>query len=351
MNDTMSTGPMPPASRPMLSLVVLSFRNFETTTGPCLATLVRAITEASRVDPVQLILVDNASDDGSASRCAAWAMLNPAVLYLAQPKNLGFAGGMNAGVAMATGDWVCLVNNDTLFPPSAIAALLETLARVPENVAMVGPVTNAAGNGQRLPLPTVGMESVALVGAAAVLIPTGLLTPSYRTDFFCVAIRRCAWRQLGGLDTAFGLGYYEDFDFSLRLQQAGLAQVIAEDVFIAHVGSATFSALGDQQKVLMRHNRALLRERHPGVHFEHVREGNAAALRHLLAVVHESGWTNSLRLRAAWRLAALLQDEAKSPFKRWRWRWATRDVRHTLAAAGIEARFPAAPALTSRIQR
>ena len=76
-----------------------------------------------------------------------------------------------------------------------------------------------------------------------------------------------------------------------------------------------------------------------------------AGLRHLLAVVHESGWTNSLRLRAAWRLAALLQDEAKSPLKRWRWRWATRDVRRTLAAAGIEARFPAAPTLTSHTQR
>ena len=348
MNEAMSTGPVLPASRPTLSLVVLSFRNFETTSGPCLATLVKAITEASGVGLVQLILVDNASDDGSASRCAAWATLHPAVLYLAQPKNLGFAGGMNTGVAMATGDWVCLVNNDTLFPSGSITALLDTLACVPENVAMVGPVTNAAGNGQRLPLPNVEMKSVALIGAAAMQAPTGLLTPTYRTDFFCVAVRRSTWLKLGGLDTAFGLGYYEDFDFSLRLRQTGLAQVIAEDVFIAHVGSATFSALGDRQKVLMRHNRALLRERHPEVHFEHVREGNAVALRHLLSVVHESGWTDGLRQRAAWRLAALLQDEAKSPFKRWRWRWATRDVRRMLAAAGIEARFPATPTPTTR---
>ena len=36
--------------------------------------------------------------------------------------------------------------------------------------------------------------------------PTRLLTPAYRTDFFCVAVRRVAWQQLGGLDPVFGLG-------------------------------------------------------------------------------------------------------------------------------------------------
>ena len=87
-----------------------------------------------------------------------------------------------------------------------------------------------------------------------------------------------------------------------------------------------------------------MRERHPDVHFESVREGNAKALRHLLAAARASGWTDGLRRRAAWRGAALLHDEAKSPFKRWRWRWATRDIRRTLAAAGIEPAFPGTPA-------
>ena len=327
-----------PAAAPLLSLVVLSFKQFETTTGPCLATLVDAIG----ADDVQLIVVDNASDDGSAESCAAWVSRHPGALYLPQPTNLGFAGGMNAGVAAATGVWVCLVNNDTLFPRGALAALRDTVDRVPDTVAMVGPVTNTAGNGQCLPLKGFGIERVVSIGAAAMRTPTGLLTPSYRTDFFCAAVRRSAWLHLGGLDVAFGQGYYEDFDFSLRLRRAGFEQVIAEDVFVAHIGSATFAKLGSRQRALMRHNRRLIRERHPGVHFEHVREGNAKALRHLLAVARVGGWTEGLHQRAAWRLAALLDDEAKSPFKRWRWRWATRDIRHTLAAAGIGPCLPAA---------
>lgn len=329
----------PPSPAPRLSLVVLSFRRFETTTGPCLATLADARVDAR----VQLILVDNGSDDGAAAHCAAYAGANPSVIYLPLSNNLGFGGGMNAGVAAAGGEWACLVNSDTLFPPGALPALLATLARVPDDVAMVGPVTNAAGNGQCLRLPDLPMARVVDVGAAAMRSETGLLTPTYRSDFFCIAVRRAAWQQLGGLAPEFGLGYYEDFDFSLRLSKSGHQQVIAEDVFVAHVGSASFAAMGAAQKALMRKNRALLVKRHPDARFEPLRAGNAAALRHLLSAATASGWTDALRERAAWRLAALNQDEPKSPFKRLRWRWGTRDIRRALAGVGIAAQFPDAP--------
>jgi len=320
----------------VVSFVVLSFRRFDTTTGPCLASLEPACLLTGQ----ELVLVDNASDDGSTAHCAEWAAAHPGIVYRPQAANLGFGGGMNAGVAASQGDWVCLVNSDTIFPTGAVQALIATLCAVPGTIAMVGPVTNAAGNGQRLPLPELPMDAVPAVGAAAMGAPTRLLTPTYRTDFFCVAVRRSAWQQLGGLDPAFGLGYYEDFDFSLRLRHAGLEQVIAEDVFVAHVGSASFASLGKAQRALMRRNRGLLRQRHRDVRFEHVREANAQALHHLVDVAERDGWTDALRRRAAWRLAALAWDEPKSPFKRWRWRLRQRALRRRLAVAGITPRFP-----------
>lgn len=323
----------------LVSLVVLSFRRFQTTTGPCLATLADGLGDTR----VQLILVDNGSDDGAAAGCAAFSSANPSVIYVPASNNLGFAGGMNAGVDAASGEWVCLVNSDTLFPKGALSALLVTLANAPADVGSVGPVTNSAGNDQCLRLPGVAMEQVVDVGAAAMRSVTGLLTPTYRSDFFCIAIRRAVWQKLGGLAPAFGLGYYEDFDFSLRLSKSGYRQVIAEDVFVAHVGSASFSAMGAAQKTLMRKNRSLLVERNPDARFEPARAGNAKALRYLLAVTAASGWTEALRRRAAWRLAALHWDEPRSPLKRLRWRWATRDIRRELADAGIAAQFPEAP--------
>ena len=120
-----------------VSLVLLSFRRFETTTGPCLETLAAALGDRR----FELILVDNASNDGSAERCAAYAAAHPEVRYLPQATNLGFSGGMNAGVAAASGEWVCLVNSDTLFPAGALERLFTTLANAPPDVACVGPVT------------------------------------------------------------------------------------------------------------------------------------------------------------------------------------------------------------------
>ena len=63
------------STTPWLSLVLLSFKRFDTTTGPCLATL----AEADADEDVELILVDNGSDDGAAQRCAEAAAARPRI--------------------------------------------------------------------------------------------------------------------------------------------------------------------------------------------------------------------------------------------------------------------------------
>jgi GT2 family glycosyltransferase len=324
---------------PMLSLVILSFNKFGTTTGPCLDSLMNSLKINPLVD-VEWILVDNDSQDGSAAQCRQFAQCHPDVKFLPQKKNLGFSGGMNAGVLAARGQWVCLINSDTLFPLRALSVLMSTLKQAPPELAMIGPVTNAAGNGQCLSVPDVDLSQMMALGEVAMSNSTGLLIPTYRSDFFCVAIRRDVWHQLKGLDPVFGLGYYEDFDFSLRLTQLGWHQAIAEDVFVAHVGSSSFKGMGAAQNQLLRRNRALLRQRHPRAKLEHLRVGNAQALRYLVDSAMASGWTTGLRQRAAWRLAALLQNEPRSPFKRWRWRWSHHKLRADLAQAGVEPQFP-----------
>jgi GT2 family glycosyltransferase len=329
---------------PLLSLVVLSFNNFDTTTGPCLASLLHRspICGGGSIHAplTELILVDNGSQDGAAAQCAQFVHAHPSTVFLPQAENMGFGGGMNAGVATASGHWVCLVNSDTLFPPGALAALHHTLQNIPDDVAMVGPVSNAAGNGQCLALPGVPMRAVAAIGEQAMAAPIGALIPTYRTDFFCVAIRRNVWQELNGLDPVFGLGYFEDFDFSLRLAKAGYKQVIAEDVFVAHIGSASFAKQRTEQRQLLKRNRALLLQRHPTAKLEHLRVGNVQALAYLMRLAAETGWSSGLSQRAAWRLANLIQDEPRSLFKRWRWRWSHRVLRKTLAAMGVVAGFP-----------
>jgi GT2 family glycosyltransferase len=55
-----------------------------------------------------------------------------------QPKNLGFAGGNNLGIKQATGDYILMLNNDTIVPPSFLEPMLDTFAKN-KNVGIVSP--------------------------------------------------------------------------------------------------------------------------------------------------------------------------------------------------------------------
>jgi GT2 family glycosyltransferase len=304
--------------QPILSLVVLGFRNFEATTRVCLDSLVPWATDPE----VEIIVVDNGShvgsNDDSAARTAAWCAEHPTVQFITSDTNLGFAGGMNLGVAQAHGAWVVLVNNDTIFPEDALDAFKRVVRNVDDRVAMLGPVTNAAGNGQRLWKPGTSHAQWLDIGKWLHAHPTGELMPAYRCDFFCIAVRTTVWNALGGLDRAFGLGYYEDFDFSLRLTAAGYQQMITEDVFVLHVGSATFKASA-AAKALMRRNKKLLHSKQPQARFEHTRLGNLAIVQRYQVLKTLSRWTPALQARHDLRVGALTGDAPRSMFKRWLW--------------------------------
>jgi len=308
--------------QPLLSLLVLGFRNFDVTTRTCLDSLSPWLQDPD----IELLVMDNGSPDDSAEKTQAWCENHPTVRCLVSSSNLGFAGGMNWGGAQAHGDWLLLVNNDTLFPPQALDALKSVIRNAPPDVAMLGPVTNSAGNGQRLWKPGATQQDWLEIGAWINQHPTGKLMPTYRSDFFCIAIRRDVWEQLGGLDQTFGLGYYEDFDFSLRLAKAGYRQMITEDVFVLHTGSATFKG-NTAARALMKRNKKLLRGKHPDARFEHVRQGNLAVLLAYQALRQSGNWTPELEYRRVLRHSALLGDAPRSPLKKWLWK---RKISHLL---------------------
>jgi GT2 family glycosyltransferase len=299
---------------PLISLVVLGYKNFERITRSCVASLAPWLNDPD----IEILIVDNGSPDESAQLTAQWCSHYPTVQCLLSDRNRGFAGGMNWGAEHARGEWLLLVNNDTVFPEKALDALKQVVKTAPDDVAMLGPVTNAAGNGQRLWKPGATHEEWLQIGRSLHENPTHELMPTYRCDFFCIAIRRDVWIQLGGLDLDFGLGYYEDFDFSLRLTQAGYRQMITEDVFVLHAGSATFQGSA-QARALIKLNKKLLRSKHPDARFEHTRLGNLAVLRVYKNLKDSGNWTRNFQLRANLRSTALQDDGPRSILKKWLW--------------------------------
>lgn len=302
-------------SQPLISMIVLGFRNFDVTTKACLQSLLPAMGDPE----VEYLILDNGSDDDSAEKTRQWAVANGAPTPLISSTNRGFAGGMNWGAEHAHGEWLILVNNDTIFPSNALPAFKRVLRSLPEKVAMLGPATNAAGNGQRLWKPGADFSEWLDIGTQLNDQPTGMLLPVYRCDFFCIAIRKSAWTQLHGLDTDFGLGYYEDFDFSLRLRAAGWDQVISDDIFVLHTGSATFKASASA-KALMKRNKNLLKKKHADVSFEHTRLGNLSVLKAYWQRKQNKDWSPSLETRWKLRVDALSGDAPRSLFKKWLWK-------------------------------
>ena len=299
---------------PYIDLVLLSYGKFATTTKPCLDSLLADCANEN----FRLTVVDNCSPDNSANEIREYLKPYPHVRTHFLENNTGFAGGMNYGASLAEGEWLLLVNSDTVFAAGSLVALYHTLQAQPDDVGMVGPITNAAGNGQCYKIEGNAREVLAKTKFVREF-PCHALIPCYRLDFFCVAIRRALWEQLHGLDPIFGFGYYEDTDFSMRAKAVGSRMLIGEDVFVYHAGGTSFST-NPKVRQLIKRNKIIFLNRHPQAILHHKREGNLAALEEFAKLRQGGMWNEGLAIRAKLRIEAALTDLPRSPIKKWLWR-------------------------------
>ncbi len=243
--------PLPRAS------VVIVTHNGLAYTRLCIASLLGGDWQ----DGDELIVVDNASTDGTRGYLAELVAAHPRVQTIANDRNAGFAAGNNRGLERASGDVLVLLNNDTIVPSGWKRALVAHLSD--PSIGMVGPVTNRTCNEAQVDAPYRTHGEMLAFADARAASKTGQRSDIAMLAMFCVALRRDAWRVVGPLDERFGVGMFEDDDYARRTRDAGFRVVCAEDAFVHHFGQGTIGELcltGDYDR-LLEANRGLYEQK------------------------------------------------------------------------------------------
>ncbi|HDR9128311.1 TPA: glycosyltransferase, partial [Burkholderia vietnamiensis] len=238
--------------RPKVSAIVLTYNNLHLTKD-CLDSLERY---SDGVD-LEIVIVDNASSDGSPAYLSAWAASRGKVKLILNDDNHGFAGGNNQGLAAATGDYLVILNNDTVVTRGWAMRMVNHLRHNPE-LGIIGPVTNNIGNEARVDTRYSGLDEMHIEAQTLTDRCLGEWFELNTVAFFCAMLPRSTYERCGPISEDYGIGFFEDDDYCRRVQAAGLRVGCAEDVFVHHHLSASFNKLGQERKrALFETNRAI----------------------------------------------------------------------------------------------
>lgn len=305
---------------PQLSIVVVSYNTRDMTLA-CLASV-----HAQTQTPFEVIVVDNASTDGSAEAIRAEF---PQVRLLAETTNHGFALAHRIAVPEARAPWLLLLNPDTVVLNGALDKLFAFAQRTPDAGIWGGRTLfgdgrlNPTSCWRRMTLASLLFRTVGLSGIfrsseifnaecygtwprdreRAVDIVTGCL----------FLIRRDLWDRLGGFDDRFVM-YGEEADLCLRARALGVRPRITPEAEIIHYGGASERVRADKAARLLRAKIELIRRHFPPLtrglglalfrlwpYSRHVGLGFAGRLLRRPALVEEGrAWKEIWDRRAEW---------------------------------------------------
>jgi GT2 family glycosyltransferase len=238
---------------PRVSIIVVTYGGLPLTRR-CLESLLVGETWPR----FEILVVDNASPDGT--REYLRSLEDPRVRVFLQEENLGFPAANNVGIRESRGEIVILLNNDTVVPPGMIGRLVHPLLRNRlrnQEIGLVCPTTNFCGNEARVEPGYEDLSGLPAFAARRAREHAGRLLDLPVAAMYCVAARREVVEQVGPLDEAFGIGMFEDDDYSLRVRQAGYRVVCAEDAYIHHVGQGSFQKLSaEEYEALWKRNQS-----------------------------------------------------------------------------------------------
>lgn len=234
---------------PELSIIIVNWNTCEYLAS-CLAAL-RAVMPSPETE---VIVVDNASRDGSADMVRQQF---PGVILIANAKNRGFSGGVNDGLGKAQGEFIAILNPDVVVRAGVMEGLMAYLGRHPDVGAVMPALINSDGSEQtgyvrRLPtIMQVLLFSTVLAGWSHRRI--GLVerylearrTPSdgemdvEQIPGAFIMTSRKVLDGVGQFDEAYRL-FFEDVDWSSRVRERGLKLIMLTRLEVSHIGGQSF---------------------------------------------------------------------------------------------------------------
>lgn len=253
---------------PRVTVVIVSY-NTKGDLARCLGSLRDTPPEV----PLQTVVVDNASRDGSAVLVREQF---PEVRLIEAGDNLGFARANNLGIRATASELVLLLNSDTVVPPHALDRLVAALDRHPEAAAAGPRLTDGAGNpelswGQMISPRAEWRQRALMRGLArgdadATALVEKLSREERTVDWVsgaCLLVRRDAADAVGLLDERYFM-YTEDVDFCSALRARGGTILFAPSAEVVHLrGRSAATAPAATNARYRESHLAFYRKHHP----------------------------------------------------------------------------------------
>ncbi len=211
-----------------------------------------SVLENTDID-YRLVIIDNASEDKTRLYLEGLKGVGkPPVALMRNERNLGFVKAANQGIRCASAPYVCILNNDTRVTKN----WLREMIGVAESAGDIGIVNPSSNNlGQK---PARG-EPIALY-AAALERESGAFIELGAAVGFCMLIKRAVLDEIGLFDEIYGMGNFEDTDFSRRAVKKGYRCVRARGAYVWHRESSSFNGIKTFEEDFRR-NRAIYEAR------------------------------------------------------------------------------------------
>lgn len=215
---------------PLVSVIVLNYNGKEMTVQ-FLESL-----KGTKFSNYETILVDNGSTDGTVGHIAENF---PYVKIVKNKENLGVTGGMNTGIRVSKGKYVCLMNNDMKVYPDWLGELVK-VADSDEKIGIVVPMLmNDDKNIERIGYVENGSLLLRFKTLGRNEVDNGQFPQVIELAHGNGLVKKEVFEKVGLLDEKF-FGYWDELDFCYRVKRFGYKTVAATKSKVWNKGSGTF---------------------------------------------------------------------------------------------------------------